>query len=67
MNIFSRNPPSSLMIHSVHTIEKFMEWSQRGYFNGLPFYRVIKHFVCDENNSGVIYPFSLIRNHQVSH
>jgi len=31
--------------HSAHTIEKFMEWSQRGYFNGLPFYRVIKHFV----------------------
>lgn len=30
---------------SAHTVEKFMEWSERGYFNGLPFYRVIKHFV----------------------
>lgn len=30
---------------SAHTVEKFVEWSERGYFNGLPFYRVIKHFV----------------------
>jgi len=32
-DIRTRNPPSSLMIHSAHTIENFMEWSQRGYFN----------------------------------
>jgi len=30
---------------SARTVEKFIEWSERGYFNGLPFYRVIKHFV----------------------
>eukprot|EP01018_Ginkgo_biloba_P026003 Gb_11920 [translate_table: standard] len=31
--------------NSARTVAKFVERSQRGYFNGLSFHRVIKHFV----------------------